>query len=93
MRLNAVKAWAPDGAEVKIQNALTARYRSTFDVHLPQKGTYKIASVSDSMMGSYVLNGKTERLPRGTTAENLAQAIPAGATNVQTAEANSRNEI
>jgi uncharacterized GH25 family protein len=93
MRLNAVKAWAPDGAEVKIENALTARYRSTFDVHLPQKGTYKIASVSDSVMGSYVINGKTERLPRGTTTENLAQAIPAGATNVQTAQANNRNEI
>jgi len=93
MRLNAVKAWAPDGAEVKIENALTARYRSTFDVHLPHKGTYKIASVSDSVMGSYVLNGKTERLPRGTTPETLKQAIPAGATNVQTAEANNRNEI
>lgn len=93
MRLNSVKAWAPDGTEVKIENALTARYRSTFDVHLLQKGTYKIASVNDAMMGSYTLNGKTERLPRGTTAETLAQAIPAGATNVQTAESTNRNEI
>lgn len=93
LRLDAVKAWAPDGTEVAIENKSTGRYRSTFDVHLTQKGTYRIASVADMLMGSYDLNGKTERLPRGTTAENLAERVPAGATNVKTAEANNRNEI
>ena len=93
MRLDAMKAWAPDGAEATIENKSTGRYRSTFDVHLTQKGTWRIASVADMLMGSYDLNGKTERLPRGTTAANLAQRVPAGATNVKTAEANNRNEI
>lgn len=93
LRLDAVKAWAPDGTEVAIENKSTGRYRSTFDVHLTQKGTYRIASVADMLMGSYDLNGKTERLPRGTTADNLAERVPAGATNVKTAEANNRNEI
>ncbi len=93
LRLDAMKAWAPDGTEVAIENKATGRYRSTFDVHLTQKGTYRIASVADMLMGSYDLNGKTERLPRGTTAANLAERIPAGATNVRTAEANNRNEI
>lgn len=93
LRLDAVKAWAPDGTEVTIENKATGRYRSTFDVHLTQKGTYRIASVADMLMGSYDLNGKTERLPRGTTTANLAERIPAGATNVKTAEANNRNEI
>ncbi len=93
MRLDAMKAWAPDGTEAAIENKATGRYRSTFDVHLTQKGTWRIASVADMLMGSYDLAGKTERLPRGTTAANLAERIPAGATNVQTAEANNRNEI
>ena len=93
MRLDAMKAWAPDGTEAAIENKSTGRYRSTFDVHLTQKGTYRIASVADMLMGSYDLNGKTERLPRGTTAANLAERVPAGATNVKTAEANNRNEI
>ncbi|WP_414900041.1 DUF4198 domain-containing protein [Sphingomonas flavalba] len=93
MRLNNVKALAPDGTEAKIENALTARYRSTFDVHLTRKGTYKIASVAEGLMGSYDLNGKTERLPRGTTPATLAQAVPAGATNVKTTTTSSRNEI
>ena len=93
LRLDAMKAWAPDGTEVPLENKSTGRYRSTFDVHLTQKGTWRIASVADMLMGSYDLNGKTERLPRGTTAANLAERIPAGATNVKTAEANNRNEI
>ena len=93
LRLDAVKAWAPDGTEATIENKATGRYRSTFDVHLTQKGTWRIASVSDSLMGSYDIGGKTERLPRGTTAANLAERLPAGATNVKTAESNNRNEI
>lgn len=93
LRLDAMKAWAPDGTEVQLENKATGRYRSTFDVHLTQQGTYRIASVADMLMGSYDLNGKTERLPRGTTAANLAERVPAGATNVKTAEANNRNEL
>ena len=93
LRLDAVKAWAPDGSEAPIENKATGRYRSTFDVHLTQKGTWRIASVADMLMGSYDLDGRTERLPRGTTAANLAERLPAGATNVRTAEANNRNEI
>ncbi|MBB5707914.1 DUF4198 domain-containing protein [Sphingopyxis panaciterrulae] len=93
MRLDSVKAWAPDGSEAPIENQATGRYRSTFDVHLTQKGTWRIASLSDGLMGSYDLNGKTERLPRGTTTANLAERLPAGASNVRTAESNNRNEI
>jgi uncharacterized GH25 family protein len=93
LRLDSVKAIAPDGTEAKLENPSTGRYRSTFDVHLTQKGTYKIVSASTGVMGSYTLNGETKRLPRGTTKDNLAAAIPAGATDVRTAEMSNRNEI
>ena len=93
MRLDAMKAWAPDGSEAAIENKATGRYRSTFDVHLTQKGTWKIGSAVDAVMGTYDLAGTTERLPRGTTTANLAERVPAGATNVRTAESNNRNEI
>lgn len=83
----------PDGATGRIENAAKGRYRSTFDVHLTKPGTYRIASVSSGVMGSYMLNGKRERLPRGTTRATLASAIPAGASDVQTADADNRNEI
>ncbi|MEJ7933826.1 DUF4198 domain-containing protein [Sphingobium sp. AN558] len=83
----------PDGAVGKIENIGKGRFRSTFDVHLTKPGTYRIASASTGIMGSYTLNGEVKRLPRGTTKDSLAAAIPAGATNVQTAEASNRNEI
>lgn len=82
-----------DGSTGKIENAATGKYRSTFDVHLTQPGTYRIGSASTNVMGSYMLNGKQERLPRGTTKDRLASVIPAGATDVQVAEASNRNEI
>src|SRR3546814_432474 len=49
-RLDSVKAWAPDGSEAPIENQATGRYRSTFDVHLTQKGTWRIASLSEGLM-------------------------------------------
>lgn len=92
MRTDNIAVTQPDGSTGKIENAATGKYRSTFDVHLTQPGTYRIANVSTMVMGSYTLNGEVKRLPRGTTKETLAAAIPAGATDVQTAEASSRNE-
>ena len=93
MRTDGITVTQPDGTTGKIENAATGKYRSTFDVHLTQPGTYRIANVSTGIMGSYTLNGKQERLPRGTTKDKLAAAIPAGATNVQTSEMSNRNEI
>lgn len=93
MRTDNIMVTQPDGSTGKIENPATGRYRSTFDVHLTQPGTYRIANVSTGLMGSYMLNGKRERLPRGTTRETLAAAIPAGANDVQVAEASNRNEI
>ncbi|WP_416464734.1 DUF4198 domain-containing protein [Sphingomonas sp. VDB2] len=93
MQTDNIVVTEPDGATGKIENAAKGRYRSTFDVHLTKPGTYRIASVSTGVMGSYMLNGKQERLPRGTTKDKLATVIPAGATDVQTAEMSNRNEI
>lgn len=93
MRTDGIVVTQPDGSAGKIENAATGKYRSTFDVHLTLPGTYRIGSASTNVMGSYMLNGKQERLPRGTTKDKLASVIPAGATDVQVAEASNRNEI
>lgn len=93
MRTDGIAVTQPDGSAGRIENAATGKFRSTFDVHLTQPGTYRIANVSTGLMGSYLLNGKRERLPRGTTQATLATALPAGATDVQTAEMANRNEI
>ncbi len=83
----------PDGTEGKVEHHNVGQFRATFDVHLTQQGTYKIAIVNQGLFGSYKLNGETKPIPRGTTAATLASALPAGATDVQTVENASRNEI
>lgn len=84
---------APDGSTVEVANHAVGQMRATFDVHLQQQGTYRIAMVNQGVMGSYKLNGETKMLPRGTTRANLAERVPAGATDVVTVDNVSRNEI
>lgn len=83
----------PDGTAGQVENHNVGKFRATFDLHLTQQGTYKVAVVNEGVFGSYMLNGERKMLPRGTTTASLAAAIPAGATDVQTAEVMSRNEI
>ena len=82
---------APDGSSVEAQNGATGRYRSTFDVHLKQKGTYRIAAVSETLMASYKVGGETKRW-RGT-ADTLAKEIPANADELKVMEGQSRIEL
>jgi uncharacterized GH25 family protein len=84
---------APDGSAGKVANFSVGKYRSTFDVQIDRPGTWKLALVNSGVMGSYTLDGKEQRLPRGTTAATLATAVPAGATDVKLAENLSRNEV
>ena len=81
---------APDGARVTPANLMRGQYRSTFDVHLAQPGTYKIASVSSGMSASYVLDGEARRW-RGPAAD-FPSAIPAGATDVRATRTINRME-
>lgn len=46
MRVEAIVITAPDGSTVKPENAMLGKYRTTFDLKLDQKGTYRIAQVS-----------------------------------------------
>lgn len=83
----------PDGTPGEVKNKAQGRYRTTFDVQIQQRGTYKIFYASEGVMGSYKLNGEEVRIPRGTTADKLASVIPAGATDVRTSVSSNRNEI
>mgnify|MGYP003575388562 CR=1 FL=1 len=91
MRLDGLVVTAPDGSAVKPENAATGRYRSTFDVKLAQKGTYKLAVTGDSLMASWKVGGENKRA-RGT-AESLKKDIPANAEGLNVSRNQSRNEV
>lgn len=90
MRLDSLVVTGPDGAVLKPENASTGKFRSTFDLHLAQPGTYRVAVVNTGVFANWKVNGETKRF-RGT-AEALASAVPANAEGLQTTETLGRVE-
>lgn len=90
MRLDNLQVTAPDGSAVKAENAATGKYRSTFDLHLTQPGTYRVAVVNNGLFASYKVDGQAKRW-RGS-AENFAKEVPANAQDLQVTQAEGRIE-
>jgi uncharacterized GH25 family protein len=88
--LDRVVITAPDGQVAKPENASTGKYRSVFDVHLTQPGTYKIALINSGAFATYDLNGEKKRW-RGNAAD-MAKEMPAGAKNIDVTESSNRVE-
>ncbi|RYD25468.1 MAG: DUF4198 domain-containing protein [Verrucomicrobiaceae bacterium] len=51
----------PDGKAVEIQNGKEGRVRTTFDVQLTQPGTYKAATVRETLSAVWTENGEQKR--------------------------------
>lgn len=87
---NKLLVLAPDGSEVKAENGSVGRYRSTFDVHLPQKGTYKLAVAGGGLMATWK-DGEERRRWMGK-AEDLHKAVPADAAELRVIQTSNRME-
>ncbi|CAN5406591.1 DUF4198 domain-containing protein [soil metagenome] len=90
LRLDNLLITAPDGKPAEAQNRNTGKYRSTFDVALPQQGTYKIAMINDGLLANWKEDGKPKRW-RGTV-ESFAKEVPANAQDLEVTQAQSRVE-
>ncbi|MYN05460.1 DUF4198 domain-containing protein [Pseudoduganella sp. DS3] len=90
LKLDGITITGPDGAKVDMQNAMTGRLRSTFDVKLAKPGTYRIALVNQSVMASWKVNGEVKRW-RGAEAE-MAANVPAKADELTVSRTASRLE-
>lgn len=91
LRLDGLAVTNPDGSAGTAENQATGKYRSTFDVHLTQPGTYKVALASAGIMASWEANGQRKRW-RGT-AETFAKEVPANAEKLQVTEGARRLEF
>lgn len=90
IKLDGLSITAPDGTSVPGENAITGPHRSSFDVKLMQKGTYRIANVSKAVMAAYKVGGEMKRW-RGAE-EDLAKLIPANAEDLQVTRLQTRVE-
>lgn len=90
LRIDGLVITAPDASTVQPQNLATGKYRTTFDVHLQQNGTYKLANVNQGLFASYEQDGKPKRW-RGK-AEKFAAEVPADAKNLRVSESSGRVE-
>lgn len=96
MRIDGITIVAPDGTQLAPQNNLTGKFRSVFDVQLPQKGTYKIVLASNGLMA----NWKTPAGERGMwpgrgekgNPADIQKNIPADAQEVQISQFSRRLE-
>lgn len=81
LQVDTLRVTAPDGSAVAPDARTEAKRRVSFDVKLAQKGTYRIAGVTDTAMASWKVNGETKRW-RGSPAA-LATEVPADAQDLQ----------
>lgn len=90
LMLDALRVTAPDGSAVATDTRVEAKRRVTFDVKLAQKGTYRIAGVTDTAMASWKVGAETKRW-RGAPAD-LARQVPADAQDLQVSRQLARAE-
>lgn len=87
---------APDGSAVEMQNASRGKHRSTFDLELKQKGTYKIGSARAGLRARWETEeGERRSWPgRGETPApgDFDKKVPKEAKNLQVSYASSRLE-
>lgn len=72
--LAGITVTGPDGKPVELQNAKEGEIRTTFDVKLTQPGTYKAATIRDTIAAQWTENGETKRW-RGDAAKFAADGI------------------
>lgn len=82
---------APDGSAVSPEAVHSGRLRTVFDLNLKQRGTYRIAVVSNNLFASYKDASGQPRRWRGTV-EAFASEVPADANDLKVIQAGSRVE-
>ena len=81
LRMDGLNVTGPDGVVSAAPAPVMAKRRASVDLQLPKEGTYRIALVSNNVMGSYKVGNEVKRF-RGSEAD-FAKQVPAGAQDVR----------
>lgn len=96
MRLEGVNVSSPAGAPVPLQNTHTGKYRSSFDLQLTERGTYRVYTASNGLLAQWLTDdGERRRWPgRGEsyTEEGFEKNVPSDATDLRVTQVSRRIE-
>ncbi len=81
---------APDGSTAAPEHGQTGQLRTTFDLHLLQKGTYRLTASSSGLQAFWEENGQKRRWMG--PAEALENAVPKQASQLKITRFDSRTE-
>jgi uncharacterized GH25 family protein len=81
LQLDTLRVTAPDGTQLAPESRQPGRRRTSFEVKLPQEGTYRIAGTVESAMASWKVGNETKRW-RGKV-EDIAKEVPKNAAELQ----------
>jgi uncharacterized GH25 family protein len=90
-RASQLSITAPDGSAVEPKHGSMGRYRTTFDVQITQKGTYKLAVLGGGAFASYKEAGQTKRWFGAP--EDFAKSVPANAEDLRATLSQNRMEV
>lgn len=79
---NGLVITGPDGKTVEASKPHVGKLRTTFDVQLPQEGTYRASIINEGAMAFFKQGTESKRL-RGASLDELKKAIPADAKEVR----------
>lgn len=78
--LDALRITAPDGSRLAPQSTHAGKFRSSFDLPLEQKGSYRVALVMDGLLASWK-EGEENKRWRGSAAD-LERQVPKDAKDL-----------
>lgn len=88
---NKLQVFKPDGSVGEVQNGAIGRYRSTFDLELKDKGTYKLAVASSGLSANWKEGSENKRWMG--TADDFAKQVPKDAKDLVVRQSNNRMEV
>jgi uncharacterized GH25 family protein len=90
VQIEALTVDGPNNTHPQPENAWSGKQRSSFELKLPEAGTYRVALVNDNLSATYKVEGQMKRW-RGN-AESFAKEVPANAQDLNVMRMQSRNE-
>jgi uncharacterized GH25 family protein len=90
VELDAVTVDGPNNTHPQPENTWRGKQRNSFELKLPEAGTYRVAVVNDGLSAMYKVDGQMKRW-RGDAA-SFAKEVPADAQNLNVFRMQGRNE-